>query len=196
MDLENVVDRLLASPPYLHDELKNNIAKQQHWFKERPWVSHFVPHLNVVLGRLKNFETSSQNVFQPATHSIRLGVMGLQPTSTDAIANQQKTHVNLLSFIQSRVKIPVYPDTVHVRYCNLGTSLAGGGPRNANKRGSISQGCLATKPTQPAAHQLASSQLASVQLDSHLHASTQLVSESPFEGSRLAICVGNRGLEL
>ena len=124
-EFENVVDHLVASPPNLHARLQEEISILQQWFKERPWVSHFVPHLNVVRGRLNDFETSLLHASQPAPQSIRLGVMNLQPTSP--VADQEKTeYVDLFSYFRSRVKLPVYLDPVHVKEPYYGYSPSSG----------------------------------------------------------------------
>ena len=150
VEFEHLVARYMSCSPKLRAELQREITVQQQWFKERPWVSHFVPHLDVVRRRLNNFETSSHQVSQSAPPIVGLGVI--------------TQYGGLLSYMRSSVKVPVYPDPVHVKECYRGTSLARRGPHNANKRGNISQGFLATKPTQPATNQPASWLIASAHL--------------------------------
>ena len=71
---------LIASDSSKHNELLRRISELQLWLKERPWVSHFVPHLTVVRKRLNDFlqSTSVTPAPQPAP-PFNIGVMHLQP---------------------------------------------------------------------------------------------------------------------
>ena len=76
-EFDHVVARLVASPPKLHGKLHKEISAQQQWFKERPWVSHFVPHLKSVNERLRNFMHSSSVCASPvpSQFSSQLGLV-------------------------------------------------------------------------------------------------------------------------
>ena len=77
-----LIDRSVAE----RGEYEKMISTQQLWFQERPWVSHFVPHFNVVRERLKNFidSTSVTPASQPAP-PVRIGNLNLQPASPNPV---------------------------------------------------------------------------------------------------------------
>ena len=68
-DFERTVAHLISSHPRQHTKYLEQISAQQQYFKEKPWVSHFVPHLDVVHKRLEQFllHTSHQPVSLPAS---------------------------------------------------------------------------------------------------------------------------------
>eukprot|EP00064_Thunnus_orientalis_P010231 superscaffoldBa00001368_g10257 len=87
-EFDSIVAKLIASLSHQHTLLLEKIFVQQQYFKERPWVSHFVPHLDVVREKLNSFlQTDSVSKpaprsvrNQPITQSIRHSFISLQPT--------------------------------------------------------------------------------------------------------------------
>ena len=95
-------------------------------------MSHFVPHLRVVQERLKTFLQSSSvsHALQPAP-PVRIGALNLQLASSNPAPQKTPPTMDLLSYIQSKVKIPVYSDPDSDDEPYLGTNLALGGPHGA-----------------------------------------------------------------
>ena len=131
-DFDHAVSCLIAAPSSQQAPLHEKVKAQQLWLKERPWVSHFVPHLRDVQERLKTFLQSSSvsHALQPAP-PVRIGALNLQLASSNPAPQKTPPTMDLLSYIQSKVKIPVYSDPDSDDEPYLGTNLALGGPHGA-----------------------------------------------------------------
>ena len=83
-EFERTVNLLITSHPHQHQKHLRKISAQQLFFKDRPWVSHFVPHLNVVRKRLSLFQDNASHPpvsppasSQPASQPVSSGQMSL-----------------------------------------------------------------------------------------------------------------------
>ncbi|KAM3868957.1 tripartite motif-containing protein 16-like [Diretmus argenteus] len=61
-EYERTVTGLVASPAHHRSAFLERLEEQGRYFKEKPWVSHFVPHLVVVRERLADFLERRQPV--------------------------------------------------------------------------------------------------------------------------------------
>ena len=110
-ELDTAVTCLVTAAPNQCAEFERTISTQQQ-FQERPWVSHFVPHINIIRERLKDFRhsTSVTPASQPAPQSVRVGIMSLQPACSNPVPEKTQPMMDLFSYFQSKVKIPVYSE--------------------------------------------------------------------------------------
>ena len=67
VEFERTVETLFFAHVNEWTSLLDQLAVQQLYFKEKPWVSHFVPHLDIVLERLNRFMHTNQ-LSLPASH--------------------------------------------------------------------------------------------------------------------------------
>ena len=84
-EFDHVVARLISSPPSHYAKITLDISTLQQWFSERPWVSHFVPHLDTVKDKLRDFMDSVPVCVdsQPAKQSFRLGFVALRSVTKE-----------------------------------------------------------------------------------------------------------------
>ena len=120
-EFEETVDALTAAPPHHHAVLLELISSQQQGFKEKPWVSHFVPHLLVVQERLDKFLHPERPKPLPVPEPERP-----QMTLLDYFCQEARK-----TFLRDNPEPPTAPNPF------LGTRLALGGPRSLQKTSSV-----------------------------------------------------------